>query len=111
MDLNDIRPKTKERVIDLVNRAGVNVDDWSNWSGGAADAARNPRYCYEWSFVEPNKVVVLNLWFKTMRSEGEKIVYRLNSAELEAVEGTRNPSIWTARSRKIEAAIRSAHNQ
>ena len=26
----------------------------------------NPKYCYEWSFVEPGKVVVLNLWHHLM---------------------------------------------
>jgi hypothetical protein len=44
--LESIRPTTSRRVIDLVQEAGVDVSDWSNFKGGAADAGRNPRYCY-----------------------------------------------------------------
>jgi hypothetical protein len=27
----------------------------------------NPKYCYDWSFVELGKVVVLNLWHHSMK--------------------------------------------
>ena len=67
--LVDLRPKERQRVIDLVRETGVDVNDWSNFKGGAENAASNPKYCYEWSFVEPKKVVVLNLWYASMQEK------------------------------------------
>jgi 5-methylcytosine-specific restriction protein A len=64
--LTDIAPQTKQRLIDLVRAAGVDVADWDNIKGAKANAARNPKYCYEWAFVEPKKVAVLNLWHNLM---------------------------------------------
>jgi len=59
-ELSEIRPKDQHRVMDLVKAAGVDVSDWGNFKGGEKKAACNPKFCYEWSFVEPQKVVVLN---------------------------------------------------
>ena len=61
MSLEGIRPRERHRVMDLVAEAGVDVSDWANGKGGAAKATANPRYCYEWAFVEPKKLVVLNI--------------------------------------------------
>ncbi len=61
MTIEQLKPMAKARVIDLVSAAGVDVSDWSDYDGAAA---ANPKYCYEWSFVVPNKVVVLNLWYE-----------------------------------------------
>src|SRR5687768_11668377 len=71
--IQSLKPKRQRRVIDLVAKAGVDVSDWANFAGGAARAATNPRYCYEWSFVEPSRVVVLNLWHARMRIRRGKI--------------------------------------
>jgi 5-methylcytosine-specific restriction protein A len=77
-DLNEIRPLKSQRIYDLVKDAGVDVSDWSNFKGGAKKAASNPKYCYEWSFVEPGKVVVLNLWYNSMEIRAGKIVQDLD---------------------------------
>jgi 5-methylcytosine-specific restriction enzyme A len=50
------------RVFDLVREAGLDVSAWGNFSRGPKWAAANPKYCYEWAFVEPGRVVILNLW-------------------------------------------------
>lgn len=74
-----IAPTKKLRLMDLAREAGVDVSDWGNFKLGPEDAARNPKYCYEWCFVEPGKVVVFNIWHDQMREiEGEGIVCRLN---------------------------------
>jgi 5-methylcytosine-specific restriction protein A len=66
-----IDPKVPMRVIDMVRDAGIDVSDWGNYAKGADQAASNPRYCYEWAFVEPGKVVALNLWYdKLVEHEG-----------------------------------------
>ena len=40
--------------MDLVKLAGVDVSDWANFKG--KHASTNPKYCYEWSFIEPGKL-------------------------------------------------------
>lgn len=77
-DLNEIRPLRSQRIYDLLKDVGVDVSDWSNFKGGAKKAASNPKYCYEWSFVEPGKVVVLNLWYNSMELRDGKIVQDLD---------------------------------
>lgn len=74
--LDEILPKYRLRLMDLVEDAGVDVSDWANCKGGAARAAANPKYCYEWSFVEPGKVVVFNLWHDQMEENGGEIITR-----------------------------------
>jgi len=59
-DLSEIKPSRRNRVYDLVREAGVNVEDWANFKGDETKAATNPKYCYDWAFVEPGRVVVLN---------------------------------------------------
>ena len=77
--LDEIAPKERLRLMDLVQAAGVDVSDWANYRGGAAKAAANPKYCYQWSFVEPGKVVVFNLWHGQMQiNDGEVITRKLN---------------------------------
>jgi 5-methylcytosine-specific restriction enzyme A len=58
---SEIEPKQHQRVMDLVREAGIDVSDWKNFKGGKQKASVNPKYCYEWSFVGPGKVVALNL--------------------------------------------------
>src|SRR4051812_14095784 len=81
-EISDIAPTKQNRVRDLVSAAGVNVSDWGNFVRGKKYAASNPNYCYEWSFVEPNKVVVLNLWFENTSKENGAILQILNLREI-----------------------------
>ena len=57
--IDDLTPKTKHRLMDLVERAGVDVSDWANYKGGKARAAANPNYCLESAFMQPDECVVL----------------------------------------------------
>ncbi len=77
-NLSDITPRESQRIIDLVRAAGVDVSDWANFKGGKKNAAANPKYCYEWSFIEPNKVVVLNLWFVNLKERNGTIECHFN---------------------------------
>ena len=107
--LDAIKPTSHQRVMDLVQDAGVNVSDWSNCKGGAAKAAANPKYCYEWAFIEPNKLVVLNLWFAEMREEAGVIYQRQNHRELSHKFG-RLPGkgTWSARAARMDLAVQNA---
>jgi 5-methylcytosine-specific restriction protein A len=74
--LSEIEPKKHQRLIDLVEAAGVNVSDWGNFKGGEKYASRNPKYCYEWAFVEPKKVAVFNLWHDGMEERPDGFVFK-----------------------------------
>lgn len=74
----DLRPTGRNRVIDLVSAAGVNVSPWSEFGRGPKWAAANPKYCYEWAFVEPETVVVLNLWYANLEAGTGPVSVTLN---------------------------------
>ena len=88
--LSELRPTQRQKVIDLVRAAGIDVSDWANYAGGKVRAAANPKYCYEWSFIEPKKVAVFNLWFEQMEQRDQDIVIDLNYNEFSDVRGKRN---------------------
>jgi len=103
--LSEILPTNSPRMIDLVEAAGVNVSDWGNFKGGKEKAASNPKYCYEWSFVEPKKVVVLNLWHDLMEENADGIIMRsINMREF----ASKRPSPERERAIKMDEAIQTA---
>ena len=65
-------------------------------------AAANPKYCYEWSFVEPGRVVVLNLWHAPMREQNGIVSVNLNLRK-GGEKGVRR-----ARAEKFDFAIQEA---
>ena len=110
--LDDLKPTSKLRVIDLVREAGVGVSDWSNCKGGKKKAAVNPRYCYEWSFIEPGRVVVLSWWHEDLREEDGVVCMRLNLREEARVYGERlGKGVWTRRAQKFDDAVTEAKDQ
>jgi hypothetical protein len=50
-------------IMDLVADAGIDVSAWGDFKGGPSKARANPKYCYEWAFVDPGRAVVVTLWF------------------------------------------------
>ncbi|MBP2278444.1 HNH endonuclease [Sphingomonas sp. TF3] len=109
-ELEALRPARKDRVIDLVRAAGLDVSDWSNSSRGEAGAATNPKYCYEWVFVEAGNAIVLNLWHVLLAEDAEgRIVHRGNfreDAEIQYARGRGNP--WGLRATRLDAALQAA---
>ncbi len=87
---SELQPTQKRKVIDLVREAGIDVSGWANFPGGKARAAANPKYCYEWTFIEPKKVAVFNLWWEEMKPRGQDIVFNLNFREFSDERGRRN---------------------
>jgi 5-methylcytosine-specific restriction protein A len=105
-DLSEIEPTERKRVIDLVRDAGVDVNDWAACEGGEEKAASNPKYCYEWSFVEPKKTVVLNLWYGKMEERDGAIVQDLNYRDI--AREPANPVGRKTRAMNMDRAIRTA---
>lgn len=75
----DLKPTQHEKVIDLVKKAGINTDAWGDFKGGDAKAASNPKYCYEWSYVnDTNKIIVLNIWYSDIEFDNGIYTYNFN---------------------------------
>jgi 5-methylcytosine-specific restriction enzyme A len=106
---DDLKPTNKNKVIDLVAAAGVDVSDWENFARGVRWAAANPKYCYEWSFIQPGKVVVLNLWHASLQ-EHDNIVYVTMNMRKEAqrLHHIKAKSLWIKRASKMDDAFMTA---
>ncbi|WP_194586604.1 hypothetical protein [Vibrio anguillarum] len=82
MNLEFLKPKERLRVMDLVGSVGIDVTDWANFKGGIERAASNPKYCYEWSYEDRKKnLIVLNLWYDALLVEENVIFQQLNLRE------------------------------
>ncbi|MDB5432870.1 MAG: endonuclease [Caulobacter sp.] len=105
----DLKPRTKSLVIDLVREAGIDVSDWSSSTRGVQGASTNPKYCYEWSFVEPGKVVALNLWHRGLKDVDGLVIhegnFRKDADDLRSARGT---PAWERRARKLDDALKTA---
>ena len=110
--LDDLKPKGKPRVFDLVKEAGVDVSDWANYSRGARWAATNPKYCYDWAFVEPDGVVVLNLWHQQLSELQNAVVWSDNLREwIRRHSGPNAKAIWRKRADAFERAVSLAYRE
>jgi 5-methylcytosine-specific restriction protein A len=105
--LDEIAPKERPLFKDLVEAAGVDVTDWGNFKGGQKYASRNPKYCYEWSFVDQDKVVV-NLWHDLLAEhEGGILMRNLNMRHFAA----QRRGVERRRARAMDDALATAHKQ
>lgn len=111
--LKTIEPVTHRRVMDLVHEAGVNVDDWVNFKKGPNKdrAASNPKYCYDWAFVEGGKVVVLNLWFDAMQANGNAITQGINPRRFGDEVRKIKSATWAKRATRMDLAIQRAYRE
>jgi 5-methylcytosine-specific restriction protein A len=106
-NLEELRPVSSPRLIDLVKQAGCDVTDWANCKGGESFASRNPKYCYEWCFIEPETVVVLKLWYDGIEDGKEGLFLRDNSREFAAIR----PFPENDRALRMDAAIQKAFDE
>jgi len=68
--LPSLRPVELLRIMDLVEAAGHDITDWANTKGAPA---ANPKYCYEWAFLQAGQPVVLCLWHEEMQEENDVV--------------------------------------
>lgn len=110
-DLPTLRPTEHRRVMDLVQEAGLDVSDWGNYAGGPTRAAANPKYCYEWAFVQPGTVVVLNVWYSDINDRHGVITLEDNlraSATNHARMHRPASPVWRKRASKFDEAVSKA---
>ncbi|MDR7270117.1 hypothetical protein J2X20_002775 [Pelomonas saccharophila] len=76
MRLIDLRPTHHEPVMDLVERAGIDVSGWALTADNVpvANPRANPNYCYNWSFGSPMEGFVLCLWYDELSERDSQIV-------------------------------------
>lgn len=109
MSLQALRPIQKHKVFDLVSEAGFDTYDWVSSARNCAVKA-NPKYCYEWSFVEPGKVVILNLWWDMFTEEpGGPIVHRHNFRA--DASGNAGKPTWVKRATALDEAVQLAYHR
>lgn len=109
MVLEAIKPKVRSQVFDLAQEAGLDVTDWINSSNDPRGYKANPKYCYEWSFVEPGRLIILNLWHPAMVEEGGRIVARDNfRADAEYHRTVSRKASWAKRAQKLDDALQTA---
>ena len=108
-ELDDLKPKNNCKVFDLAQQAGFDVSDWIASSNDKRGHKANPKYCYEWSFVEPGKVVIFNLWFANMLSEDGLIRQRGNfRADAASHSGSKGKAQWRIRATRLDNALQAA---
>lgn len=110
MLLSELKPRTMERVIDLVQAAGLDVSDWANFPGGKERASTNPKYCYEWAFIDPNVAAVLNIWFEDIKGVGATFQYETNERDLIKRLGASKANVWMRRAQRTDDIIHQAYS-
>lgn len=108
----ELHPTRPARVMDLVAAAGLDTSDWGNYAKGPKYAAANPRYCYNWAFIEPKKQVLLFLWYDELRDVGGQIVQQLNYRQYAAaLPQAAARGAWAKRSLEMDFACALAYQQ
>ena len=101
--IRSLLPLEHPRVMDLARDAGVDVSGWGDYKGGEHRAASNPKYCYEWSFHVPGRLVVLNIWHAQLRGANGKITFTGNLRESAAFyANVPGKSVWRKRAEAFD---------
>lgn len=106
-DLAALKPIAKPLVIDLVREAGVDVSEWSDFKG--SNPAMNPKYCYNWSFRQPDKVVVALFFHEDLTIAGEGIVHDQNIRLRDGRLGGKGAAQWKKRANELDENLRIAY--
>ena len=79
-DLEALRPRQRERIMDLVQAAGIDVTPWTIKKDGSpvVDPAKNPKYCYDWAFGGNGEPTALCVWHRALALSDGEIVYEGN---------------------------------
>ena len=109
IELASLKPKNSYNVFNLAQQAGFDVSDWIASSNDKRGHKANPKYCYEWSFVEPGKVAIFNLWFANMLLEDGLIKQRGNfRADAVSHSGPNGKTQWRTRATRLDNAMQAA---
>jgi hypothetical protein len=74
---SDLEPKQRLIVMNILQSLSMDVSKWAEMKGGSARAASNPKYCYNWSFLQPGEFVVACLWHENLKQKGNLLYYEI----------------------------------
>lgn len=103
MRVKALRPTHKYKVFDLVSEAGFDTSDWVASARNCAIKA-NPKYCYEWAFVEPGKVAILNLWWDMFHERSDGAIVHEHNFRADA-QGNIGKPTWVKRATALDQAV------
>ncbi|GHD56961.1 HNH endonuclease [Jeongeupia chitinilytica] len=103
--LADLKPRQRARVMDLLSEVGLDVSDWANFKGGVAKAASNPKYCYEWSFLQDDHPAIVNLWVEEMDEDEGVISHRFNIRAFGLDAASKGKSTWKNRADRMDGVL------
>lgn len=110
--LENLAPRRKEVIYDILQRANISVERW-HWTKdqiAVEDFRSNPQFCYNWSFGSIAEGYVLCLWHGTLQAEGgvpyfaESVLDTANELRRIADDRTKSAS---ARSRTFDQSVRA----
>ncbi len=116
--LAELKPRSLQAVMDLVQQAGIDISPWAKKRDGTPvkEPRANPHYCYEWAFGNETEGFVLCVWHASLNevslSSGPALGYQENLRQLAlsldriAIDRTR-PSDERNRARDQAARARS----
>ncbi len=94
--LNSLKPTKINRVIDLVQLAGIDTSEWKSPS--------NPQFCYNWAFKAEKKIIALCAWYDELKEFDSSIILELNLRRVAEQLGSLNtPSGSRSQRRAISA--------
>jgi 5-methylcytosine-specific restriction protein A len=108
-DLKSIYPLGKRNVYDILQDLDFDVRDWANYKAGKGPPAANPRYCYEWSFLQHFKGLAVCMWHAELSEDGAKVFYKNNVRGRPEAMNPRSQSIWLRRARALDANLQLAY--
>jgi 5-methylcytosine-specific restriction protein A len=106
--LDDLKPRRKLLVMDLLDEAGFDVGAWKDYGGVPA---ANPKYCYNWSFEQPGERVAVCVWHRSLKPQGRTVIHRSRRKHYGSHAGTRSAAVWNRRARAFDQALEIAHRQ
>ena len=109
MSLESLKPTRKDKVFDLVEEAGFDTSDWIA-SAQNCPVKANPKYCYEWAFVEPGKVAILNLWWDMFEEMPDGSITHRHNFRADAAGNVGKPT-WMKRATRLDQAVQSAFTE
>ncbi len=82
--LENLRPRTKETIFDLLQQVGISTDEWLTRTDGnsVTEVKANPNFCYNWSFGSLREGFALCIWHSTLEILNQQIVFNENLREL-----------------------------
>lgn len=106
--LNELKPVKKLRVMDLLDKAGIDVSHWGKDFKGVHPAT-NPKYCYNWSFEQSGEVVAVCLWHAELDQKNGTIIFKRNGQQPGRIGA--GQAIWKRRDEDFGAALELAYRQ